>query len=406
MTGAGRFAKGRLAAVLLAALMLGACAGFGGSLSCEANPSGSSELARFHQALENLSTGKRPRAVTILHLGDSHIASDRLAGDLAGFFQARFGDGGRGLFPPGIPFEYYARRGFSITASPGWERENSLRPEADGPFGLAGLSAQSASRTEWMRLDAAEGKGFSSVIVDVWASPESGALRIALDGRTGARIETEGEGFQRIELSGGNARRVELSPAGDGPVRLLGWGAAPGKSGVTYESHGIPGATLGVMEKWEESAVAAELRLLQPDLVILGYGTNEGFDDALDVAAYERRLDARLAWFKALLPEASFTVIGAIDGARGAGCAPPKLAALRAAQKRAAEKAGAFFFDGAAAMGGDCSIREWAEAERPLAFGDHVHLTDEGARVLAEKIYAALTAAYDAQLCRAQKSLF
>jgi len=405
MTGAGRFAKGRLAAVLLAALMLGACAG-GGVLSCEANPPGERELARFHAALENLSTGKRPRAVTILHLGDSHIASDRLAGDLAGFFQARFGDGGRGLFPPGIPFEYYARRGYVFEASPGWDRENSLRPDAECPFGLAGLSARSDSSEEWMRMDAEAGKGFSSVIVDVWAAPESGALRIALDGRTGARIEMKGEGFQRIELSGGKARRVELAPAGGGPVTLLGWGAAAGKSGVAYESHGIPGATLGVMESWEERAVAAELRLLQPDLVILGYGTNEGFDDGLDAAAYEAMLEARLAWFKELLPEASFAVIGAIDGARGPGCAPPKLGPLRAVQKRAAEKAGAFFFDGAAAMGGECSIRDWAKAEPPLAFGDHVHLTDEGARVLGEKIYAALTAAYDAQLCRAQKSLF
>ena len=52
--------------------------------------------------------------MTILHLGDSHIASDRITGEVRRLLQARFGDAGRGLMMPGFPFPYYKAPGFSF----------------------------------------------------------------------------------------------------------------------------------------------------------------------------------------------------------------------------------------------------------------------------------------------------
>ena len=41
--------------------------------------------------------------VAILQIGDSHTANDSFSGRMRELFQARFGDAGRGVLPPGVP---------------------------------------------------------------------------------------------------------------------------------------------------------------------------------------------------------------------------------------------------------------------------------------------------------------
>src|SRR3546814_5247865 len=57
-------------------------------------------LAHFYDALDGLRADKRPQGVSVLHLGDSHIALDHMTGVLRQRWHSLFGDGGRGL-PPG-----------------------------------------------------------------------------------------------------------------------------------------------------------------------------------------------------------------------------------------------------------------------------------------------------------------
>jgi lysophospholipase L1-like esterase len=55
------------------------------------------------------------------------------------------------------------------------------------------------------------------------------------------------------------------------------------------------------------------------------------------------------------------------------------------AQRKAADLAGAAFWDARHAMGGEGSIIRWAK--RGLAQPDHVHLTGAGYLALADKFY-------------------
>ena len=45
-------------------------------------------LARFHADLRELASGKRKQPITILHIGDDHVAADRLTGELRRLFQS------------------------------------------------------------------------------------------------------------------------------------------------------------------------------------------------------------------------------------------------------------------------------------------------------------------------------
>ena len=171
------------------------------------------------------------------------------------------------------------------------------------------------------------------------------------------------------------------------------------------------------MDRWEPRTVAWEIADRDPALVVLAYGTNEGFDDGLDTAAYARGFAARLAALRAAAPGAAILVVGPPDANRlpggcrrdGAACTPaasdgsaqcrwsppPNLAVVRSLQAEAAARHGAHFWDWSAVMGGACGAHRWATADPPLAHGDHVHLRSDGYRLSADALFDALMDGYD-----------
>jgi lysophospholipase L1-like esterase len=73
---------------------------------------------------------------------------------------------------------------------------------------------------------------------------------------------------------------------------------------------------------------------------------------------------------------------------------PPRLDAVRAAQRTVAARENAFFWDWSAAMGGRCSMLRWAGTDPPFAAPDHVHLYAPGYQATADVLFQTLMAAY------------
>lgn len=375
--------------------------------SCTTQEIMSSPLHRFYQALHDLKAGKR-QEVRVLHLGDSHITLDHLTGALRGKWAAQFGDAGRGL-PAGVPYQYYAPQGFAIRMEGTWDVASSFRASTPGPFGMQGFRLTSNNPQSVMRLARQDGAAISGVTIDVAAGPNTGAFFLTLGGAGPLKLDTRSATRELLQLHvpAAQVSEMRLSPVGNGPVQLLGWAVSTGKPGIRYDSFGIVGATSQVMDNWTPAIMREQLKRLAPDLVIYGYGTNEGFDDKLDLAAERERFHRFMLRMRDAAPAASIVVLGAFDGARlatGAGepCeddqeTPPMLGALREMMREAASAEGAWFWDGAAAMGGRCAITQWAKAEPPLAWPDHVHLRPEGARAMGEALAVSLMAAYDGE---------
>jgi len=93
-------------------------------------------LQSFYAALSALSSGQRRDSVTVLHLGDDHIADDGLTGDLRNHLQSRFGNAGRGLVMPGL----FSMRGMKVERGGKWTLSNSA---AGAPFWM---------RRPWLRI--------------------------------------------------------------------------------------------------------------------------------------------------------------------------------------------------------------------------------------------------------------
>ena len=382
---AGLRRAGLWAALMLWSVSVPACA----AAPCPA-PVPPDGLQKFYKALGDLKSGARDRSVTVLHLGDSHIALDHMTGEVRRRGAAMLGDGGRGL-APGVPYPYYAPQNYQISMSGNWRVASSLTGSAPGPFGMSGFRIEATDGGAEISLTSEHEIG--AVEIEVYGGPDTGAVMLTLGQAAPLTLPTKSEkpGVVFLRVPAAGVREVRLRVAGNGPVRLLGWTMTGTKPGFRYDSYGISGATLDVVSHWDDAIVDAEIVRLAPDLVLLGYGTNEGFNDHADAAAYGRRFGQLVERLQRLAPQASIGVLGAFDGARrarpadralcGKGWAtPPKLGILRDVQRGIARQGGLFYTDMSRAMDGACGVARWVEADPPLAWPDHVHLRPEGAR--------------------------
>lgn len=173
---------------------------------------------------------------------------------------------------------------------------------------------------------------------------------------------------------------------------------------IALTAHGVVGATLSGLAAREPLFDPGEDR---PDLVIVAYGSNEGFDDRLDPAAYAALLRGQVDRLRATAPGASILILGAPEAMRGDGggvCAgdpdrrwkaPAMLAVVRDVQHRVAADMGVAFWDWRGRMGGDCSAHALTLGETPLMRGDHVHFTGAGGDWIGSLLFADIAAAHD-----------
>ena len=302
---------------------------------------------------------------------------------------------------PGIPFRYYAPDGYELAMRGPWDIVSSLPAAAEGPFGIQGFRATAGDPDAVTTMSAAE--AIAALTLEVAGGPDTGAVMLKLGDAAPFRLSTRRAepGLVRLTVPAA-ASRATLWPAGNGPIHLLGWsvahGVPDGRPGLRYDSHGIVAATAAITSRWDEHVVAAQLAALKPDLVILGYGTNEGFDNGLDLDAHKALLAGLIGRIHAAAPGTSIALLGPFDGARqgtgetcgGGWATPPKLGPLRETMRALAAEDGAFYWDGEAAMGGRCSVHRWALETPPLAYADRVHLRPSGAALLGEALWVAL----------------
>ena len=172
---------------------------------------------------------------------------------------------------------------------------------------------------------------------------------------------------------------------------------------VRLEAIGVVGVTLRDLAR-RPMAFASD----PPDLVIIAYGSNEGFDELLDLTAYESLLRAQIARLRAAAPGAALLILGAPEAMRGEGggtcaeepagrwAAPAMLALVRDVQHRVAGETGVAFWDWRGRMGGDCAAHRLTLEPEPLMRGDHVHFNDAGGAWIGDLLFADLMTARDA----------
>ncbi|NBB82629.1 MAG: hypothetical protein GVY28_04420, partial [Alphaproteobacteria bacterium] len=383
-------------------------------------------LIPLFEQLAELERGQAGGPVVLIQIGDSHTAGDRFSGRLRALFQERFGDAGRGMLPPGVPFDYYEPTDVAVSQTGGWDTRSMFRRDAAGLFGLTGFRQTASDPDAVITIASADGDGFDSASVGILRDPAGGTLEVAATGADGNQtvwtIDTRGQArIARYDIPvAAGTRAIGLSPAGDGPVTLLSTTLQRSTPGIVFDSHGIGGATVDVIARAEPATLAWEVDQRDPAAIFVVFGTNEGFDPDLTEADYAARFRDRVRQLQAAAPEAAIVVVGPPDGNRlPPGCdraeattcsptapadpetaacqwyPPSGLEAVKRAQTRVASQEGWYFWDWSQVMGGACGIHQWANTDPPLAWGDHVHLREQGYARSAQALFGQVMAHYD-----------
>jgi hypothetical protein len=282
---------------------------------CLASLCGADLLAGVPLSLSALPTD---RPVHIVQIGDSHTAGDAITGALRETLQARLGNGGRGLMPAGRPHAGVRTRGVTASMSGNWQSRGLFGSGASVPWpprGITGYTLTSRSAGAALALAADAGQEFSAFGVCVAAGPGGPRLAITVGHRTETvdfTADTDTPICRRfLAEPQASTARLELL---DGEAIITGWWLERPR-GLILSSLGVPGSQLQFLGRADTATMAAQLRALPPDLVILAFGTNEGFAPTADAARLESDLREQVARVRALAGPVPILLIGPPDAA-------------------------------------------------------------------------------------------
>lgn len=344
-------------------------------------------LSRLTRKLNNA----RQHSVHIVQFGDSHTAADFFSGQLRSRLQERFGNGGIGFISPlSLPGQRYGNIALRST-SRDWTLKTSRRD--DWPdFPLGGSVAQPNANNRTVALEPFAPIAGKSRVRLLYTTDRQNTLIGAnsQERRVIALPPTKGKwGFSYpINLTLPASLSLSSSAAG---TRIGGWYIDGPNQGVILSTLGSNGASLSLLERWRDGW-QNQLRAIQPDMVILAYGTNEAFNDTLNLNDYRSQLQQHIRQIRRELPEAAIMLVGPGDSMKdrsGDSCGQTTmLDNVIRIQQEVARSEHAMYWDWRRHMGGQCSIKTWQA--RGDARPDFVHLTRPGYENSANQLYSDL----------------
>jgi lysophospholipase L1-like esterase len=356
------------------------------------------------------------RGLVILQIGDSHTAADYFTAELRQKLQARYGNGGVGYLDAGKPHIGVRSGAMKVTASPGWTYHAIQRSDNIAEFWLSGFNAVASASGEALTFASDTPVPFDSIEIEALRQPGGGSIDISLDGAVKSSADLNGTAVEPVVLRlrpdgapSDRVRQIEIRSRGAGVVSIASIGIYQKQSGVSYNNIGYPGATIDLVNKFDEKLMTDALRRLDPQIVVLVFGTNEASKPNLDAARYERSYEKAIARIKAALPNAQIVLVGPPDGAErpphclgkgpaDATChpAPPSDSALytepadcdwhtiahldlvRDIERKIAERHGFVYWNWATINPNQCAAHQLVAASPPLMTPDHVHFTPAG----------------------------
>jgi lysophospholipase L1-like esterase len=412
----------------------------------EAAPSGPAAPIEIEEADPKLvsvggaAAARGKRGLVILHIGDSHTSADFLTGELRRRLQARYGRGGTGYMTAGHPHIGVRSSTLKVTASSGWTYKSLQRPDAHvGEFWLSGYDAVANAAGETMSFASEQPLTFDSIEIEAIGQPGGGAIDIKLDGGIAAHYDLAAARIEPVVIRLTPVRgptdkmhEVAITTANAGTVSIASVSVYNSRSGVTYNSVGYVGAQVTLLNKMSEKLLDDGLSRINPQIVILSFGTNEASNEHLDIAQYTRSYEKVIERIRTVLPNSAIALIGPPDfNDPPAGCpkdkaaetacrgssdpkvaanasapsamalastsanecgwhTPAKLAQVRDAQRDIAQREGLVYWNWASIMPSECGAHQWYTASPPLMSRDHVHFTAEGYKKSAEQFLNTL----------------
>src|SRR5581483_9713899 len=238
------------------------------------DPSGHA-LDHFFAALAKVESGIGQ--IRICHYGDSPITNDGITSTVRKDLQLKYGDAGHGFVLLGKPWGWYGHIGVKQEASSDWKSDPMFISRGDHMFGLGGASFTTSKAGAWATLStddtAPVGRKVSSFDIYFLAQPGGGDFSVEIDGKPSIQVPTAADkvhsDFKKVTTEEG-AHSLTIKAIGNGEIRLFGVVFEANEKGVEYDSIGVNGAYVGLLDHYMDAEHwTQELRHRNPDLIIL-----------------------------------------------------------------------------------------------------------------------------------------
>ncbi len=356
--------------------------------------------------VELMRRGDAGESLRMSFFGASHTGGDWWTGQIRRVLQDRWGDRGHGFVLPAALYRGYRANDVNLCRTSGWEADwaGKRSGRGDGLLGFAGMSVSSSDPEDfgWVETTSTNPHGRQVESFDVFTlgQPEGGTLAYVVDEAEPGTISTRAPEpmLQRTRLLVGDGpHRLALGPAGDGEVRIFGLSMERDVPGVIVDAMGIRGRQAKTWLDWDWELAGQGIATLDPDLVVLAYGTNEAADTRYSMDQYRQDLHAVLERMRTAVPWSTACVlVGPSDRVKNRGRGRysvwERTAEVAQVQREVAPLHGCAFWDWQAAMGGPGSMLTWRMQDPPLAARDLIHHSKAGYELIADRFVTAMDA--------------
>lgn len=372
-------------------------------------------LYSFFNALEKIGNNKKP--IHIVHYGDSQIEGDRITAYIRHKLQEQFGGKGPGWLPV-QPLAY--PRSIILKHSDNWKSyhfynrvDSTLMHRLYGHMGIFSrftaypdsASQDSTLHHAWVSYKAssrsyAGTRSFKDVRVFYGKNTKPVTLEL---------VHKDSVLFTKLLEPAASPRVVRYTfpnHVNEITIRFTGnespdvYGISLSDTqGVMVNNIGMRGDSGASFTTLDKDSYEVAFREFNIPLFILQFGGNAVPYATTDerIKGYARNFKRNIQYLKQLEPNAAVIVIGPSDMSVLEGTnwvTYPKLEQVRDALKNAAFEAGAGYWDLYEAMGGNGAMKEWVNANPPLAIKDYAHFTDKGALKVSQWFIEALLKDY------------
>ncbi len=367
-------------------------------------------LDAFFDKLYRLEQQKKGQ-VRIAFFGDSMLDADMIVMQFRHYLQKRFGGYGVG-FVPITSVSALGRYSIKHSFSANWKKQTFLKKnDTFFPFGINGevffvgdTIAKQKAMVTFRRGTAYRELALSSPKLFYGKRKRYKNLDIEP-----AKFKVRSaKGEEELSLKGNNILNVIPLPKRQktltltledvGTLPLFGVSFASAR-GVIVDNLAVRGNSGLTLTRLRTNLMRQFQKHFGYDLVVLSYGTNV-FSPTYNKSYgwYGRRMKRVVKHLKNCFGGTDVLVVSMADRAVKEGeemQTPPALHDFIQVQKSIADSTQSAFFSLYDAMGGAGSMKEWAEAEPPLANKDYTHFNSKGAEKAATFLYDWLIEQYE-----------
>ena len=189
--------------------------------------------------------------------------------------------------------------------------------------------------------------------------------------------------------------RLDFSVPADFPLYGL---SLESEKGIFVDNFPLRGSDGGSLKEIPKSILGEFQEKIGYDLIIFQFGLNVMNAKLKDYSWYQKKMETLIRHYQEAMPGVPILVVGISDKGtkiNGRMQTEPSVPRITEAQRAAAQKCGVAFFSLYEAMGGNGTMVDWVEKQRPrLANQDYTHFNFKGARKISNLLIEHLNSHY------------